>query len=191
MAVGPFSPTLGPSNAVILTYLADPFRFTYPGGCNIVSARDVGRGHALLASVGAPGERYILGGENLAWEEIHRVVADLCGVDAPSITAGHAALYVAAAAEEVRAQFAGRPPLTTRAQASMIGRYYWYSSAKAQRAGYTARPARGAIAEAVAWLVASHHVWRELRTRIRLHGDVYDERRALRLREASLRAAAV
>jgi dihydroflavonol-4-reductase len=187
MAVGPFSPTLGPSNAVILTYLADPFRLTYPGGCNIVSACDVGRGHVLLASVGRPGERYILGGENLEWEDVHRIVADLCGVEPPSVTAGHAALYIAAAAEELRAQISGRPPLTTRTQASMIGRYYWYSSAKARRAGYVARPPRNAIAEAVAWLVASRHVWRELRTRIHLHRDVYDERRALRSREASLR----
>src|SRR2546430_17011295 len=98
---------------------------------------------------------------------------------------------MAAAGGGLRAGLRGGPPLTRRTQASMIGRYYWYSSAKAQRAGYVARPPRTAIAEAVAWLVASRHVWRELRTRIRLHRDVYDERRTLHSREASLRTEAV
>ncbi|MDN5790776.1 MAG: NAD-dependent epimerase/dehydratase family protein [Micrococcales bacterium] len=33
---------LGPSNAIVLRYLLDPTRSTYPGGCNVVDARDVG-----------------------------------------------------------------------------------------------------------------------------------------------------
>src|SRR5204863_1974401 len=35
---GPFT-RLAPSNAIILRYLLDPTRSTYPGGCNVVDAR--------------------------------------------------------------------------------------------------------------------------------------------------------
>ena len=43
----PPQPDPGPSNAIVVAYLRDPWRTTYPGGCNIVSARDVGLGHVL------------------------------------------------------------------------------------------------------------------------------------------------
>src|SRR5262249_10338966 len=74
-----------PSNAVIVTYLADPLRLTYPGGCNIVSASDVARGHILAAEAGTPGERYVLGSENLEWSTIHRTISELCGVPGPYV----------------------------------------------------------------------------------------------------------
>lgn len=190
MVVGPFAPTLGPSNAVLVTYLADPFRFTYPGGCNIVAAEDVGRGHVLASTLGAPSQRYILGGENLEWEALHRIVADLCGVAGPVLKASHATSYVGASLEELRARFSGRAPLTTRAQARMLGRYYWYSHEKVARIGYAPQPARDAIAVALSWLVASRYVSREVRAGIRLSDEVYGARRKLAASELRLRATA-
>src|SRR5207245_11033507 len=44
MSIGPFGTVLGPSNGAIVTYLTDPFRLTYTGRCNLVSAADVGTG---------------------------------------------------------------------------------------------------------------------------------------------------
>ena len=35
--------------ASIVSYLTDPFGSTFPGGCNLVSARDVAVGHLLIA----------------------------------------------------------------------------------------------------------------------------------------------
>ena len=70
MTIGPTSARLGPSNGMIVAYLADPFGSTYPGGCNIVSARDVAVGHLLIAEHGAAGESYLLGAENLTWRQI-------------------------------------------------------------------------------------------------------------------------
>ena len=52
MTLGPTSARLGPSNGIIVAYLADPFASTYPGGCNLVSARDVAAGHVLIAEHG-------------------------------------------------------------------------------------------------------------------------------------------
>jgi dihydroflavonol-4-reductase len=133
MSVGPYGTTLGPSNAIVVTYLSDPFRITYPGGCNIVAVGDVARGHILAAQAGMSGERYVLGAENLEWTQIHATIAELAGVPIPLVSANHTACYVAALTEELFAWLGQRIPSTSRTQAKMVGRYYWYSHAKSAR----------------------------------------------------------
>ncbi|WP_394821998.1 NAD-dependent epimerase/dehydratase family protein [Pendulispora albinea] len=179
MCVGPYGTVLGPSNGVIVAYLSDPLRMTYPGGCNIVSVRDVAAGHWLAATRGTAGEHYLLGGENLQWEQIHALVAGLCGADPPRTRINHTLAFAAAGFEELRARFERRAALTTRQQARLVGRYYWYSHAKAAAMGYAPRTARAALAEACAWLAGSEHVSRELRSTLRLHAEVHAARRAL------------
>jgi dihydroflavonol-4-reductase len=178
MSVGAYGTTVGPSNGIVLAYLNDPWRFTYPGGCNIVSVTDVAYGHWQAALYGVSGEHYILGSENLEWREIHGLIAELCGVQGPQFQLNHALSYLGATAEEIRAWMNGASALTTREQAAMVGRYYWYSHDKAAALGYKPRPARTALAETISWLATSPHMSREVRTTLRLHRDVYSERRA-------------
>ncbi|WEB39555.1 NAD-dependent epimerase/dehydratase family protein [Streptomyces yunnanensis] len=163
---------LVPSNALLTRYLADPLRTSYPGGCNIVSVRDVADGHLLLAEQGTAGERYLLGGENWAWRTIHQTVSELCGTHGPWATTSHAGAYVAATLAEIRAVLSARTPSTTRAEARTMGRYYWYEHAKAAALGYTPRPARQALAEALGWLVTSPHVPDRIRSGLRPHPEV-------------------
>lgn len=179
ITVGPFDYRLGPSNGLIIAYLEDPFKLTYPGGCNIVAAADVARGHVLAAEAGTPGTRYVLGSENLEWLAIHRILSELCGVPGPTVYTNHTGAYIAAAAEELIAWVRRRPPNTTRVQAKMVGRYYWYRHDRSAALGFTPRPARQALAEAVAWLAASPHVSRRLRTTLKLSREVYRARRIL------------
>lgn len=190
LVVGPFAATLGPSNAVLCTYLRDPLRLTYPGGCNIVAASDVGQGHVLAAVRGRPGSRYVLGGENLEWRALHALISELCCTYGPSVTASHAACLAAAVSEELRSQLSGRPPLTTRQQAHMVGRYYWYSHDRTASLGYRPMPAREALAITLAWLLASPHVPRETRTRLRLSGEVWAARAATGRFETAIRKPA-
>lgn len=185
MTVGPFATTLGPSNGMILAYLSDPLHVTYPGGCNVVSARDVAAGHRLVAEHGTAGEHYLLGSENLNWQQIHTLIAQLCGVAPPRTRINHTMAYSAATLEEMRARLQSRVPLTTRDQARMIGRYYWYSHAKAAAVGFSPSPARWAMAVAIAWLAASRHISREVRTTMLLNSDVHAARRELQ-REGAL-----
>ena len=55
----------------------------------------------------------------------------------------------------------------------MVGRYYWYSHAKAAALGYAPAPARDALIETISWLAASPHITREVRARMRLSADIY------------------
>lgn len=179
MCVGAHGTTLGPSNGAIVAYLNDPLRLTYPGGCNIVSARDAAQGHWLLAKSGVAGEHYVLGAENLCWSEIHATIAALCGVQGPRLEINHALAYLAATFEEARAVIHNHTALTTRDQARMIGRYYWYSHAKAAMLGYAPMPARAALAEACGWLVTTRHISRDVRATISLADEVHQARRKL------------
>jgi len=173
VSIGPHGTRLGPSNGMILGYLSDPWRLTYPGGCNLVSTVDVAAGHWLVARHGTPGDSYILGAENLEWPAIHRMIAELAGVAPPRGQLTHGLSYLAAAAEELRARLERRSPLGNRDQAAMVGRYYWYSHARAEAIGYRPVGARRALAVALSWLAASPHVSRELRAGLRLHDEVY------------------
>jgi dihydroflavonol-4-reductase len=178
MTIGATHSRLGPSNGMIVAYLADPFASTFPGGCNVVSARDVARGHVLIAEHGLAGESYLLGAENLTWRELHGMIAELSGVAPPRPELNHSLAFLAATAEEVRAAMAGRQALSTREQAAMVGRYYWYSHAKAAALGYAPGTARDALIETISWLAASAHVTREIRTRMHLAADVHRFRSA-------------
>jgi dihydroflavonol-4-reductase len=49
-------------------------------------------------------------------------------------------------------------PVVTRDEARMACRFYWYSSARLAALGWTPRPARHALATALAWLIERGHV---------------------------------
>ena len=168
---GPFT-RLAPSNAIVLRYLLDPTRSTYPGGCNVVDARDVGAGHLTLLEKGAAGERYLLGGEDLSWRMLHSIVADLAGLPGPFAEMPAGSAWAASAAAELWARVTGTEPLSTRDEAQTVGRYYWYTSAKAHELGYAARPARAAVASSLAWLAISPDLPRWAREGLRLHAEV-------------------
>ena len=164
---------LVPSNAVLTRYLADPARLTFPGGCNVVSVRDVAAGLVLLARDGVPGTRYVLGGENWSWPMIHRAVSELCGTWGPGAEATRTAAYLGAGVHELLARLTSAPPAATRAEARTVGRYYWYRHDRAAALGYAPRPARQTIAEALAWLLASPHVPPHVRAWLRPTPEVY------------------
>lgn len=178
MSMGAFGSSLGPSNGVITSYLADPFKLSWPGGCNIVAVEDVADGHVLLAERGEPGARYVLGSENLTWPAVHTLIAELSGVDPPKHIAGGLTCHGVAVAEELRAFVTGTTPLATRKQAAMVGRHYWYNHAAAGALGYAPRSAEEALAGAIAWLAASPHISRETRINMRLDRKVHATRTA-------------
>ena len=173
MTLGPSGARLGPSNGLIVAYLMDPLRCTYPGGCNLVSVRDVASGHVLIAERGVAGESYLLGSANMTWREIHTAIAELAGVPTPRLELTHSLAYLAATVDEIRSALAHRVALSTREQAEMVGRCYWYSHAKASGIGYSPIPARDALVETISWLAASPHVTREARINMRLADEVY------------------
>jgi dihydroflavonol-4-reductase len=60
---------------------------------NLVDVRDVAAGHALALEKGRPGERYVLGGENLEMSEIVRLLAEITGLPEPWFAIPHPLLH--------------------------------------------------------------------------------------------------
>jgi dihydroflavonol-4-reductase len=124
-------------------------------GLNIVHVDDVAVGHLLAAEHGATGERYILGGENLTLAEILAEVAAAVGRRPPMLKIPYAAILPIAVGAELVARVTGREPFVTLDGARMSRKKMYFSSARAMRElGYAPRPARQAIADAVAWFSA-------------------------------------
>ncbi|HMM96815.1 NAD-dependent epimerase/dehydratase family protein [Phycicoccus sp.] len=175
---GPYG-RLGPSNAIVLRHLLDPTRSTFAGGCNVVDARDVGSGHLCLLERGTPGERYLLGGEDVTWRELHGHVARLAGLPGPFLETPAATAQWAAGLAEAWARLTGGRPLVTTDEAATVGRYYWYSSARAAGLGYTARPVGEAVAASIAWLLAGDDLPRWVREALRVDPAVRSARRLI------------
>ncbi len=184
MTIGPHGYRLGPSNGIIISYLNDVSRATFPGGCNIVSVDDVARGHIIAAEKGTPGQRYVLGSENLTWDSVHKIISALCGIPGPYWKTNHTVSYLAATMAEISAKLSGEAPLTTRTQARMVGRYYWYDHDKIASLGYHPKSARRALAEAISWLSTSPHISRKIRMSLQLSPEVYQARKNLAATDA-------
>jgi dihydroflavonol-4-reductase len=108
-------------------------------GLNVVDVRDVGLGHALALEHGRPGERYLLGGENLPLRELFARIADIAGVPRPRIRVPYAAAHAAAAAR-----------LVNRHEVRLARLPMYFDSSKAERElGYRARPVERALTQAV------------------------------------------
>jgi dihydroflavonol-4-reductase len=125
-------------------------------GLNMVHVDDVAEGHALALEKGRIGERYVLAGENLLLKDILALVAEVVGRRPPRIEIPEALVWPAAWFMEGLARLTGIPPMMTRDHIRMARHKMFYSSARAMRElGYTPRPLRTAIEEAVAWFRAN------------------------------------
>jgi dihydroflavonol-4-reductase len=128
-------------------------------GLNIVHVDDVAEGHLAAAEKGRIGERYILGGENLALAEILAEVARAAGRRPPRLRVPHGVLFPVAIGAELAARITGRDPFVTLDGVRMSRKKMYFTSEKASHElGYASRPAREAIADAVRWFAANGYL---------------------------------
>ncbi|MCB9183213.1 MAG: NAD-dependent epimerase/dehydratase family protein [Flavobacteriales bacterium] len=125
----------------------------YTAGTNaFVDARDVAACMRLLMEHGAPGERYLLVGENAGYRRLFELLSNGFGHAAPSKEAKPWMLELAWRAEKLRALFTGASPMVTKATvASSIGQRA-YSNAKVRALlGYRFRTLEESVANVVSF----------------------------------------
>jgi dihydroflavonol-4-reductase len=121
-------------------------------GLNLVHVDDVAKGHLLAEERGRTGERYILGGENLALREILRRIAVLVRRRPPWIGLPISVLMPVAAVAEAAASVTGKEPFVTRDGLRLARKTMFFSSEKAvTELGYAPRPVDQALSDAVIW----------------------------------------
>ena len=151
--IGPRDVKPTPTGRMIVDAAAGRMPAYVDTGLNVVHVDDVALGHLLAFERGAIGERYILGGENMALRDIFAAVAALTGRRAPRIRLPHDLIMpVAAVAEGWARVSGGGEPRVTRDSIRMARKKMFFSIEKARRdLGFAPRPASEALREAVAW----------------------------------------
>jgi dihydroflavonol-4-reductase len=114
---------------------------------NFADVEDVAEGHLLAADKGRPGERYILGGENLTWHRLVARVAELSGVRFPVMVLPPGLARVARTREA-----AGVPGPMPAEATDLMGRDWRFTSRKAERElGFSARPLDETLEATIDW----------------------------------------
>lgn len=152
--VGPRDSRPTPTGRMIRDAAAGMFPVFVRTGLNIVHVDDVAAGHLLAFEKGRPGERYVLGGENMTLEGILAEIARLKGRKPPRWAIPPRTLLPLAHASEVWARLrrAREEPLLTVDGLRFAEHTMYFSSARASRElGYAPRPAAEAIRDAVRW----------------------------------------
>jgi dihydroflavonol-4-reductase len=149
-----FKPT--PTGKIIVDFLKGTMPAYIDTGLNLVDARDVAEGHLLAADRGKPGERYILGSENLTLAEIFGRLERASGVKAPARRIPYALAYAAGAATTGWAAVSGHEPRAPLDAVRMARKKMWVSHAKAAgELGFSPAPADEALTRAVNWFRAN------------------------------------
>jgi len=145
-----------PTGKIVLDFLKGALPAFIDTGLNLVDVRDTAEAHLLAAERGRPGERYIVGSENLTLAGILQKLARLTGREAPSVKLPYAVAYAAGVVTTGWARLTGRPPLAPLDAVRMAKKKMFVSIEKARKElGFSPGPVDVALGRAVEWFQAN------------------------------------
>ena len=145
-----------PTGRIVVDFLRRKFPAYVDTGLNLVDVGEVARGHVVAAEKARPGERYILGGENLTLKQLLDKLAVITGLPSPTVRVPHAAALAFAVLDTAWNGFLlGREPRASVDAVRMSNKKMFVSSARAERElGWRIVPVEGALRRAVEWFRA-------------------------------------
>jgi dihydroflavonol-4-reductase len=148
-----------PTGRILVDFLNKNFPAYVDTGLNLVDVREIARAHLVAVERGTPGERYILGGENLTLKQILDRLAAITGLPSPKYKVPHAvAMAFAFFDENLTGTLRGKEPRATVEAVRMGKKMMFASSAKAERElGFVVKPVDEAMRAAVEWFVANDY----------------------------------
>jgi len=150
--IGPRDLKPTPTGRIVIDAASGKMPAYVDTGLNVVHVEDVAEGHWLAFTKGAVGQRYVLGGTDMSLREILAEIADIVGRKPPKVRLPHAVVMPVAYAAEAFARLTGVAPVATVEEVRMSKKRMFFSSEKARRElGYSVRPARLALEDAVRW----------------------------------------
>jgi len=149
-----------PTGRIVLDFLKRKFPAYVETGLNLVDATECARGHVQALEKGKPGERYILGGENLTLKQILDRLAAITGLKSPTVKLPYVFAYATGVVDElVTGRLLGREPRATIDAVRMGRKMMFVSSTKAERdLGWRNVPVDGALRRSVDWFRANGYV---------------------------------
>ena len=145
-----------PTGRIIVDFLNKKFPAYVDTGLNLVDVVEVARMHFVALERGTPGERYILGGENLTLKQILDRMSAITGLPSPRMKVPHAvAMAFAFFDENFTGKLRGKEPRATVEAVRMGKKMMFASSAKAERElGFQVLPVYHAMRSAIDWFIA-------------------------------------
>ncbi len=144
---------------MIKKYIAGSWRFIPGDGKrmgNYVYVEDVVSGHLLAMEKGTPGERYILGGEDISYMQLFDFVRSSSGVSKRLFHIPVQLLFLAAGLFSILSKITGKPPLIVPSWVRKLTHNWLVSSEKAiKELEYTPMNAKEGIDRTVQWLIAN------------------------------------
>jgi dihydroflavonol-4-reductase len=149
-----------PTGRIVVDFLKKKFPAYVDTGLNLVDVKECARGHVAALEKGRPGERYILGGENLTLKQILDKLAAITGLPSPKLRVPYVlALATGVVDEIVVGRIFGREPRATIDAVRMGRKKMFVSSAKAERElGWKMVPVNDALRRAADWFRANGYV---------------------------------
>jgi dihydroflavonol-4-reductase len=145
-----------PTGKIVLDFLKGAMPAFIDTGLNLVDVRDTAEAHLLAAERGKPGDRYIVGCENLTLAEILQKLARLTGKEAPRVKLPYAVAYAAGVVSTGWARVTGHPPRAPLDAVRMAKKKMFVSTEKARRElGFAPGPVDAALGRAVEWFQAN------------------------------------
>jgi dihydroflavonol-4-reductase len=154
--IGPGDAKPTPTGRIIVDFLNKKFPAYVDTGLNLVDVTEVARMHVVALERGTPGERYILGGENLTLKQILDRMSAITGLPSPKMKVPHAvAMAFAFFDETLTGKIRGKEPRATVEAVRMGKKMMFASSKKAERdLGFQVLPVYPALRAAIDWFVA-------------------------------------
>jgi dihydroflavonol-4-reductase len=154
--IGPGDAKPTPTGRIVVDFLNRKFPAYVDTGLNLVDVREVARMHVVALDRGTPGDRYILGGENLTLKQILDRMSAITGLPSPKRKVPHAvAMTFAFFDEMITGRMLGREPRATVEAVRMGKKFMFASSAKAERElGFKAVPIYNALRSSIEWFIA-------------------------------------
>jgi dihydroflavonol-4-reductase len=158
--VGPGDRRPTPTGKLVLDFLNGKMPGYVDTTFNVVHVDDLAEGHVLALEGGRQGTSYVLGGENLGMDELLALLASLTGLRAPTLRVpSRVSVLAARVSDAVEAGLLRREPHIPLEGALMAATQMRFDDTRARsELGYTSRPARAALADAVEFFVASGYV---------------------------------
>ena len=154
--IGPGDAKPTPTGRIVVDFLNRRFPAYVDTGLNMVDVSEVARMHVVALERGTPGERYILGGENLTLKQILDRMSAITGLPSPTMKVPHGvAMTFAFFDEMIVGRMLGKEPRATVEAVRMGRKVMFASSAKAERElGFRVLPVYHAMRAAIEWFVA-------------------------------------
>ncbi|RRA49463.1 hopanoid-associated sugar epimerase [Acidipila sp. EB88] len=155
--IGPGDRKPTPTGRIVVDFLNGNFPAYMDTGLNLVDVTEVARTHVAALERGTPGERYILGGENLTLKQILDKMSAITGIPSPKHKVPHSVAATFAFFDEwITGRLRGREPRATVEAVRMGRKKMFASSAKAEaELGFRVLPVYPALRAAIDWFRAN------------------------------------